>query len=396
MGENAGSSNMRTLQSSERNDASMIKNVFDEITSFENILQAAKDCSAGRRYETSQLKFWERLEENCHYISDSMRSLDLPPDEYRYFYVYEPKLRKVIYSDFTTKVIARGIYNVLNPIFCKGFIDDTYSCIKGRGQLAAMQRLSGWMNYVGKSGQQWYYLKLDIEKFFYRIDHQIMMEILEKKVADKKTLALLRHYLCEASMAFGMPLGTKSPMDLKQEEMLWDVGISIGGGLSHMYGNVYLNELDQYCKRELRIHYYIRFMDDVIILSNDKAELRKYLELLTDFVENRLHLHFNNKTAIRPIGQGCEFVGYMIKPGNVRLRKTTSLRMKRHLKHTQRAYRDYHISFAKADQTVQSYVAMMSHCNCDALRKKIFDELVFTHNKEFIDDGWRSESVGIT
>jgi hypothetical protein len=190
-------------------------------------------------------------------------------------------------------------------------------------------------------------------------------------------------------MAFGLPLGIKSPMDVKQEDMLWDVGISIGGGLSHMYGNVYLNELDQYCKRDLRIHYYIRFMDDVIILSNDKKELKRYLELLTDFVENRLHLHFNERTAIRPINQGAEFVGYMVKPGNVRLRKSTSLRMKRHLKHTQIAYRDYHITFDKANQTVQSYVAMMSHCNCDALRKKIFDNLVFTHNKEFIDDGWR-------
>jgi len=360
----------------------MIKNVFERITSFENILQAAKDCSEGRRYEKEQLHFWERMEENCHYISEAMHSLNLPPDHYRYFYVWEPKLRKVIYSDFTTKVIARAIYNVLNPEFCKHFIEDSYSCIKDKGQLAAMQRLSGWMNYVGKSGKQWYYLKLDIEKFFYRIDHQIMMDILKKKVADQRVLEILRHYLCEASMAFGLPLGIKNPMFVKQNEMLWDIGISIGGGLSHMYGNVYLNELDQFCKRDLRVHYYIRFMDDVIILGDSKPYLHDLLATLSDFVENRLHLHFNQKTAIRPIGQGVEFVGYMIKPGNVRLRKSTSLRMKRRLKHKMEQYRDYQIDFAKADQTVQSYIAMMSHCNCDALRKKIFDNLVFTHNKE--------------
>jgi hypothetical protein len=178
-------------------------------------------------------------------------------------------------------------------------------------------------------------------------------------------------------------------MKVPQEEMLWDVGISIGGGLSHLYGNVYLNELDQYCKRELQIHYYIRFMDDIIILSDDKEKLHQYYELMNWFVTSKLRLHFNEKTAIRPVTQGVEFVGYMIKPGNVRLRKSTSLRMKRHLKHTQKLYRDYRISFDKANQTVQSYTAMMKHCNSDALRKKIFDNLVFTHNKEFIDDGWR-------
>ena len=373
----------------------MIKNVFDEIFTYENIYQAVKDSSAGKRYHQENLAFWGRLEENIHCIQESMRTLDFPPDEYNFFYVYEPKLRKVVYSDYRTKVIARSIYNVLNPAFSKTFIEDSYSCIKDRGQLAAMQRLSGWIDYVNKSGKKWYYLKLDIEKFFYRIDHDILMDILRKKICDKKLLPVLEHYLCDASMAFGLPLGKTNPMKVPQEEMLWDVGISIGGGLSHLYGNVYLNELDQYCKRELQIHYYIRFMDDIIILSDDKEKLHQYYELMNWFVTSKLRLHFNEKTAIRPVAQGVEFVGYMIKPGNVRLRKSTSLRMKRHLKHTQKLYRDYRISFDKANQTVQSYTAMMKHCNSDALRKKIFDNLVFTHNKEFIDDGWRPEFIGI-
>lgn len=367
----------------------MIKNVFEKIISFENILQAVKDCSAGRRYDHEPIQFWDKLEENCHEISEQLRTMELPPDTYHYFYVFEPKLRKVIYSDFRTKIIARAIYNVLNPMLCQKLINDTYSCIKGRGQLMAMQRLSGWMDYVGKSGTKWYYLKMDIEKFFYRIDHKIMMKLLEKKISDKRTLALLRHYLCEASMAFGLPLGTKSPMDIPKEEMLWDVGISIGGGLSHMYGNLYMNEMDQYCKRVLRIKHYIRFMDDVIILSDSKEQLHKWYQLITEFVDKNLHLRFNHKTAIRPVGQSVEFVGFMVKPGNVRLRKSTTLRMKRHLKETQIAYRDYHITFAKANETVQSYRAMLSHCHTDALRTKIFRDLVFTHNKEYVDDGWR-------
>lgn len=365
----------------------MIDDVFDKIISFENIHQAVKDCCTGKkRYQSEVLTFWGRLEENIHAIQEALLTQNYPPDTYHYFYVYEPKLRKVVFSDYTTKVIARSIYNVMNPILGRTFIDDSYSCIIGKGQLAAMQRLSGWIDYVNKSGKQWFYLKLDIEKFFYRINQQKLMAILRKKIADQRLLAVLEHYLCDASMAFGLPLGTKSPMDVKQDEMLWDVGISIGGGLSHLYGNVYLNELDQYCKRDLRIHYYIRFMDDVIILSDDKKQLHDYYHLLSEFIDKNLALRFNHKTAIRPVTQGVEFVGYQIKPGNVRLRKSTSLRMKRNLKHRMEQYRDYKIDFAKANETVQSYIAMLDNCHTDALRKKIFDNLVFTHNKE-TDDG---------
>lgn len=357
-----------------------IKNVYCKITSFENLLQAEKDSRAGKRYETEQITFWGNLEDNLHTISKQLISHNYPPDIYHHFYVYEPKLRKVIFSDYTTKVIQRAAYNVLNPIVCKGFINDTYSCIQGRGQLKAMQRLADWVNYTEKSGEHWYYLKMDVEKFFYRMNHEVLMKIIRKKIGDRDAVKFLEHYICHASRAFGLPLGIKSPLDISDKEMLWDVGIAIGGGLSHMYGNMYLDPMDQMAKRTEGIQYYIRYMDDVIILSTDKDELHRYRKLFSEFLGDELKLRLNNKTAIRPISHGMEFVGYMIRPSNVRLRKSTSLRMKKHLKVVQELYRNYEIDLGRARSTLMSYKALMEHCDCRALEKKIFEDFVLTHS----------------
>lgn len=366
-----------------------VKNVYQTIVSFENLLQAEKDSRAGKRYETEQLNFWGNLEDNLHIISDDLKSFNFPPDIYHHFYVYEPKLRKVIYSDYTTKVIHRAVYNVLNPIMCKGFISDTYSCIVGRGQLQAMKRLAEWVDYVTKSGERWYYLKLDVEKFFYRMDHEILMNIINKKISDKDAVRMLEHYVCHASIAFGLPLGVKSPLDISEEDMLWDVGIAIGGGLSHMYGNMYMDRLDQMAKRTEGIKYYIRYMDDIIVLSPDKELLHRYKARFSEFLNDELRLRLNNKTAIRPVSAGIEFVGYQIRPTNVRLRKSTSLRMKRRLASLKEKYRNYEVSFEKVTETVMSYKALMSHCDCRALEDKIFSEFVLTHgSKEEVDEYW--------
>ena len=98
-----------------------------------------------------------------------------------------------------------------------------------------------------------------------------------------------------------------------------------------------------------------------------------------------MRLQLNNKTAIRPISHGMEFVGYTIRPGNVKLRKSTSLRMKRHLKTIQELYRDYEIDLDRARSTLMSYKALMDHCDCRALEKKIFEDFVLTHNPKEAD-----------
>lgn len=350
-----------------------IKRVFDEIASFENIMQAEKDVRAGARYGHEELLFWNNLEDNLHELASAVQNLDFPPDVYRTFYVYEPKLRRITYGDYRTKVIQRAAYNVLKPLICRGFITDTYSCVEGRGQINAMKRLSGWVNQLPAG---WYYLKMDVEKFFYRIDHEILMQIIRKKISDRRAVRLMEHYICEASEPFGLPLGVKNPMDVEPKDMLWDAGITIGGGLSHMHGNMYLDPLDQLMKRGLGVKYYARYADDIVVLSDDKNKLRAYWREAEEFLWDVLKLRLNTRTAVRPVEDGIDFVGFRVKPGSVRLRKGTGLRMKRNLKNKCAKYRARELGLESVRDTVMSYKALMSHCDCGALDRAIFDNFV--------------------
>lgn len=367
-----------------------IRNVYYEITSFHTLMVADTHVSKGKRENTERLRFYDNREGNLEEISTLLRAGKVPKVEYHSFYVYVPKVRKVIFIDYWSKVVQRAIYDVLNPKICRTFIEHTYACVKGRGQLAAMEQLYTWMRETRTSGTEWYYYKFDVAKFFYRIDHEILMDICRKKIDDPRTVDLLGYYINNDAVPFGMPLDANQ-LTITEEQMLYDLGIPIGGGLSHMLGNMYLDPLDQFCKRVLGIKRYIRYMDDIIILDNDKERLKEYGRRMTQFLEERLHLNFNNKTALRPVRVGCEFVGYVIYNDHVILRKSTTLRMKRTLRKTRHDYHDNLITFKEANATMQSYLAMLSHVDCKKFKEKLLDEFVLTH----ADDNGEEQIINV-
>lgn len=367
-----------------------IRNVYYEITSFHTLMVADTHVSKSKRENTERLRFYDNREGNLEEISTLLRAGKVPKVEYHSFYVYVPKVRKVIFIDYWSKVVQRAIYDVLNPKICRTFIEHTYACVKGRGQLAAMEQLYTWMRETRTSGTEWYYYKFDVAKFFYRIDHEILMDICRKKIDDPRTVDLLGYYINNDAVPFGMPLDANQ-LTITEEQMLYDLGIPIGGGLSHMLGNMYLDPLDQFCKRVLGIKRYIRYMDDIIILDNDKERLKEYGRRMTQFLEERLHLNFNNKTALRPVRVGCEFVGFVIYNDHVILRKSTTLRMKRTLRKTRQDYHDNLITFKEANATMQSYLAMLSHVDCKKFKEKLLDEFVLTH----ADDNGEEQIINV-
>lgn len=367
-----------------------IRNVYYEITSFHTLMVADTHVSKGKRENTERLRFYDNREGNLEEISTLLRAGKVPKVEYHSFYVYVPKVRKVIFIDYWSKVVQRAIYDVLNPKICRTFIEHTYACVKGRGQLAAMEQLYTWMRETRTSGSEWYYYKFDVAKFFYRIDHEILMDICRKKIDDPRTVDLLGYYINNDAVPFDMPLDANQ-LTITEEQMLYDLGIPIGGGLSHMLGNMYLDPLDQFCKRVLGIKRYIRYMDDIIILDNDKERLKEYGRRMTQFLEERLHLNFNNKTALRPVRVGCEFVGFVIYNDHVILRKSTTLRMKRTLRKTRQDYHDNLITFKEANATMQSYLAMLSHVDCKKFKEKLLDEFVLTH----ADDNGEEQIINV-
>ena len=330
-----------------------IKNVFDEIFSIDNLYAALEDASQGRRYNKDALIYnldvWAMVQEIRNEIFNGTYSID----RYYIFYVYEPKKRMIMSISFKHRIVQWAIYRVINPVLVKGYIEDSYGCIPGRGSLSAMQRLKYWVVMASRKEEQWFYLKLDISKYFYRISHRVLKKILAKKIKDKRLLKVLYSIIDCEHTPFGLPLG-RSPGDVPLEERLFDVGMPIGNLLSQLFANVYLNELDQYCKRELQIRFYIRYMDDVIILCNSKLQLRIWKDQIEQFLLQELELHLNKKTCIRPIGQGIEFVGYRIWAERVVIRKSTTLRIRRALRGMSAKYTDYKITMQDFSETLQS------------------------------------------
>ena len=356
----------------------MIQNIYQQITSFSSLLHSEHDVTAGKGEKRSTLLFERDLEGNLLQISADLRKGIIPKVKYDSFYVYIPKTRKVIYIDLPNKIIQRSLYNEINPRLNKGFIEDTYACIPGKGQLAAMNRVAGWMaNTRINAPGEWYYFKFDVAKFFYRIDHGILMDLLKSKIADPQAIDLLEYYICNTGASFGLPL-TDNQEEATEPDALSALGIPIGGGLSHTLGNLYLDPLDQFIKRELQVRRYARYMDDGILMDTDKRRLIETAKRSEDFLHERLHLEWNRKTALRPARCGVEWVGCVIHDDHVTLRKSTTLRMKRRLAEIEQEYNAGMITLEKAKKTLASYRAMLKHVDMDNYEDKLWRDFVLT------------------
>lgn len=169
---------------------------------------------------------------------------------------------------------------------------------------------------------------------------------------------------------FGLPLGADIG-DVAFDELLGEVGLPIGNLTSQMFANLYLNELDQFCKHKLHLRYYIRYMDDIIILHPDKKYLEKIKNKIADFLGKELRLQLNKKTCIRPTSMGIEFVGFRIWSTHIKLRKKTAKKLKRRLKYMFAAYHAGEIDKDTLDRSVASYRGILQHFNSYGMRQSL-------------------------
>ncbi len=296
-----------------------------------------------------------------------------------------PKKRIVVSQPFQDRIAQWAFYRVVNPHFTRGYITDSYACIEGRGQFGAVERLHYWMQQVSRKPDNYCYLKMDISKFFYRQDHEVTRNIIGPQINyDSWGLWMIDTFMKGDNTPFGLPPG-KGPMEVAKKDRLHDKGFPPGALFPQMAGNIVLNKLDQYCKRQLSIHYYIRFADDIIILSNSKPQLHEWKAAIEKYLNEQLLLQLNQKTCIRPVGQGVEFCGFRVFPNDIFLRKSTALHMKHNLKRVMKEYAAGEMTLERAQQTVNSYQGgLLSHCNSYNLSKAIFGEYSDTEWTE----GW--------
>lgn len=196
------------------------------------------------------------------------------------------------------------------------------------------------------------------------------LKILARRIKDQRLLNLLEKIINCESMNFGLPPG-KEPDEVAVSDRLSNKGMPIGNLTSQMFANIYLNEVDQYAKHELGLHYYIRYMDDIIILHHDKKYLAEVKELLRAFLSDELRLDLNNKTTIRPCSMGVDFVGFRIWSTHRRLKKKTAVKIKRNLKNQIAKVKAGEERKDRLDRSVASYRGILSHFNSYGLRQSL-------------------------
>lgn len=356
----------------------ILDDVYDRICDYEELYQSHLEARKGKRYRDDVLVFTDRLEENLIELQNELIWQTYKVGKYRQFYVREPKLRLVMALQYRDRVVQWAIYKQLYPFYDRMFIEDSYACRRDKGSHKAADRLQYWLRQVNRKPGKWYYLKLDISKYFYRVDHLVLLEILSRRIKDPRLMQLLSEIINCEDTRFGLPAGL-SPEECTEDMWLADVGMPIGNLTSQLFANLYLNELDQLCKHELHVHYYIRYMDDVIILSDSKKELAELKAIIEDFLNSVLHLDLNKKTAIRPCSLGVEFVGYHIWTTHRKLKKQTARRMIRNVKRMCEQMAAGTLSREEFDRTAASYNGVLQHCNSYGLKQKL-NEIYFQYN----------------
>lgn len=258
--------------------------LFDETVSEHSLYSAFLDARKAKAKRPECVAFEVALGANVHRLHDELVFGQYMPQEYRKFRVYEPKERLIYAPAFRDVVVQHAVYRAVYPIFDRGFIGTSFACRKGKGTHKASLYTQQAMR---QSPFGSYFLQLDIRKFFYSIDRMILRSLLERKIKDRR--------LVDVMMFFA-----RSPDD---------VGIPIGNLLSQLYALIYLNPLDHYIKRVLKVGRYVRYVDDFVLIGLARDRCLECRDLIILFLAEKLKLELS-KSTIAKISKGINFVGY--------------------------------------------------------------------------------------
>lgn len=334
------------------------KHLYPAIYDFQNLYVAYLRARRGKRYRPEVLRFSANLEEELIALQNELIWKTYRTGPYRCFYVHDPKTRLVAALPFRDRVVHHALCNVIEPILERRFIEDSFACRIGKGTHRGADRVTSFLRRAGRRWGTVYCLKADVAQYFASINHRVLMDILGRTIACPDTRWLIQEIL-GSTVEPGDPDPT---------------GIPIGNLTSQLFANVYLNELDQFVKHALRAPFYVRYMDDFILLAGDKPTLWGWRREIEGFLAHRLKLRLNSKTDIFPVSRGIDFLGYRIWATHRLLRKASVKRMRRKLKVFRDRYRRGSIDFGRINACVQSWLGHAWHANTYRLREKLLAE----------------------
>ena len=342
----------------------------------EDIFFAYYDCRREKRNSWSALRFEENLERNIMQLHRELRDRTWKPNRLSCFVVTRPRPREIWASDFRDRVVQCVFYNRWRDRFHNSFIYDNYACIPGRGALMGATRVAKMMRQVSHNYQEEsYVLKADFANFFVTIDKERLEAILLKKIASDWDQWVFREILWtdvtkNALIKSNRSLLAQVPAHKSLFAAPTRCGLPIGNLTSQFFANIYLNELDQYAKHQLKTQYYGRYVDDIVMFGASGQELVERLGRMSTFAEHKLKIAFHpKKTCVNKVEHGVNFVGYIILPHRRYLRRSILSNLMQKLE--QREFMEE----ADVPASVNSYLGMLKHVNGYKARRKICQRL---------------------
>lgn len=340
----------------------IVHNIFDKITSLENLFSAWDVFKISKRKKTDVQEFEKNLEDNIFELHKELRDKIYTHGGYTSFYVTDPKVRHIHKALVRDRVVHHALFNVLYPIFDKTFISDSYSCRVNKGTHKAVDRFQIYTQKATENHtKNCFVLKCDIQKFFASIDHDILKKLIRKKAGDENVLWLINIII-----------------DSFHSEAGSDKGAPIGNLTSQLFANIYLNEFDRFIKHDLKIPYYIRYTDDFVVLNENKEFLTNLIPIIENFLKTNLKLALHpKKISIKPYHQGIDFLGYTLFPHYCLPKTRTRKRIFTKLKFRTTLWKDGKISIAALDNSLQSYFGFLKHANSHKLTQKLKNQIWF-------------------
>lgn len=338
-----------------KGDAKMPNNLYDMVVDYNNLKKSYKTTQKGKRkFKKEAILFDMARERNLVQLWRELKNETYSPGDYIKFKIYEPKERIIHAPRIRDKVVQFAAHVGLMEVYYNKFINTSYACLLKRGTHRAVQKVQHNMKICQwKYGDGWV-LKMDIKRYFYSINRDILKKILRKKIHDDKFLRLLNKIIDSS------PEGEK--------------GIPLGNVTSQDFANIYLNEVDQYAKRYLGLKYYVRYMDDIIVVLKSKEEAQKAKQDIEKFLNEKLDLEINDKTKIFPVSQGVNAYGFKIFTTHRLVRDSSKAAMKRRIKAMDRKVTEGTLDKEYVKQCVNSWLGHSRHSNSYNLCKKIFNK----------------------
>ncbi|MFA6548208.1 MAG: reverse transcriptase/maturase family protein [Candidatus Magasanikbacteria bacterium] len=333
--------------------------MFNELITLENIFCAWYGFKKGKQNKPDVLMFERNLEDNLFGLYENLTMKTYHHQGYHTFHIYDPKFRVINKATVRDRVVHHLVFNYLEQIFQPTFIERSYACQRGKGIHRSVQDVRAVLRYASKNYTRVVWsLKMDIKKFFASVDHDVLFELIKKKIFDKEILWLLEEIIKSFT----------SPDQIGK-------GVPIGNLTSQIFSNIYLSELDYFVKSNLQENFYFRYADDFIFLHPDRQHLERLENKICAFVSNNLKLTVHpNKIIYRKLGQGIDWLGYVLLPYHSVLRTSTKKRMFKKIKRKVDMCNYGLLSAEKLSSSLESYFGLLKHCNGYKIEQKLRNE----------------------